>query len=95
MPVDLGVLGAPGCQILVDPLVITPLTTTATGTTNLQYQLPNDIYALGPRAWSDFGEDVGDAGLRWGAAKAMVHRQRHATPSAKPTARPIDQPDAG
>lgn len=47
LPVDLGVLGAPGCQILVDPLVITPLTTTATGTTNLQYQLPNDIYALG------------------------------------------------
>jgi hypothetical protein len=38
---------------------------------------PNDIYALGPTAWSDFGEEVGDAGLRWGAAKAMAHRQRH------------------
>ncbi len=41
---------------------------------------PNDIYALGPTAWSDFGEEVGDAGLRWGAAKAMAHRQRHARP---------------
>lgn len=38
---------------------------------------PNDVYALGPMAWSDFGEEVGEAGLHWGAAKAMAHRQRH------------------
>lgn len=49
---------------------------------------PNDVYALGPRTWSDFGEAVGDAGLRWGAAKAMAHRQRHAAPNpTKPATR--------
>ena len=48
---------------------------------------PNDVYALGPRAWSDFGESVGDAGLRWGAAKAMAHRRRHATPNPTKSAR--------
>lgn len=38
---------------------------------------PNDVYAIGPSAWADFGETVHEAGLRWGAAKAMAHRQRH------------------
>ena len=38
---------------------------------------PNDIYALGPFAWIDLGEDVHLAGLQWGAAKAFVHRKRH------------------
>ena len=39
---------------------------------------PDDVYELSPKSWSDFGEDVADAGLRWGAAKAMAHRRRHA-----------------
>jgi hypothetical protein len=38
---------------------------------------PDDVFALGPFAWIDFGEDVHVAGLQWGAAKAFVHRQRH------------------
>ena len=38
---------------------------------------PNDVYDLGPARWADLGEEVGDAGLMWGAAKAMVHLQRH------------------
>jgi hypothetical protein len=38
---------------------------------------PGDVYDLGPATWSDLGEAVGDAGLVWGAAKAMVHLDRH------------------
>jgi hypothetical protein len=38
---------------------------------------PDDIFAVGPHAWADFGDEVHEAGLRWGAAKAMAHRQRH------------------
>ena len=38
---------------------------------------PDDIYALGPAAWSDLGEEVHIAGLHWGAAKAFLHRRRH------------------
>lgn len=38
---------------------------------------PDDVFGIGPYAWQDFGEEVHDAGLRWGAAKAMAHRQRH------------------
>ncbi len=38
---------------------------------------PADVFAIGPHAWQDFGEEVHEAGLRWGAAKAMAHRQRH------------------
>ncbi len=38
---------------------------------------PADVFAVGPHAWADFGEAVHEAGLRWGAAKAMAHRQRH------------------
>jgi hypothetical protein len=38
---------------------------------------PYDVFAVGPHAWADFGEAVHEAGLRWGAAKAMAHRQRH------------------
>lgn len=40
---------------------------------------PADVFALGPKAWSDLGDDVSDAGLRWGAAKAMAHRRRHSS----------------
>lgn len=38
---------------------------------------PYDVFAVGPHAWADFGDAVHEAGLRWGAAKAMAHRQRH------------------
>jgi hypothetical protein len=38
---------------------------------------PDDHFAIGPHAWADFGDEVHEAGLRWGAAKAMAHRQRH------------------
>lgn len=34
---------------------------------------PSDVFDLTPGAFAEFGEDVGDAGLRWGAAKAFVH----------------------
>lgn len=35
-----------------------------------------DPYSLGPASWAEFGDDVNEAGLRWGAAKAMVHLRR-------------------
>ena len=38
---------------------------------------PDDVYDFGPATWADLGEDVGQAGLVWGAAKAMVHLRRH------------------
>ncbi len=38
-------------------------------------QLPDDIYALSPRAWSDLGDEVQQAGITWGAAKAFLHLQ--------------------
>jgi hypothetical protein len=38
---------------------------------------PRDVYGLGPRTWADLGEEVAEAGLRWGAAKAFVHLRRH------------------
>jgi hypothetical protein len=41
---------------------------------------PDDVYGVSPKSWTDFGDDVADAGLRWGAAKAMAHRQRHLQP---------------
>lgn len=37
----------------------------------------DDHWGLGPVTWADLGPDVVDAGLRWGAAKAFVHRRRH------------------
>lgn len=37
---------------------------------------PDDHYDLTPGAFADFGPDVHEAGLRWGAAKAHLHLQR-------------------
>jgi hypothetical protein len=37
---------------------------------------PDDVFALTPAAFSDFGPGVHDAGITWGAAKAHVHLQR-------------------
>lgn len=38
---------------------------------------PDDVFALTPRAFSDLGPEVHDAGLRWGVTKAFAHRARH------------------
>jgi hypothetical protein len=38
---------------------------------------PADVFDIGPTSWADFGEEVSNAALRWGAAKAMAHRKRH------------------
>jgi len=37
---------------------------------------PGDLYGLIPRTWSDLGDEVADAGMTWGAAKAYVHLAR-------------------
>lgn len=36
-------------------------------------RFPEDRYGLAPVAWADLGEEVGEAGLGWGAARALVH----------------------
>jgi hypothetical protein len=38
---------------------------------------PDDVYGLSPATWADLGPEVGEAGIRWGAAKAFEHRRRH------------------
>lgn len=40
---------------------------------------PDDVYALGPMAFSDLGDAVHNAGIGWGAAKAYLHQQRRNT----------------
>jgi len=37
---------------------------------------PDDLYALTPAAFADFGPAVGEAGLIWGATKAYLHLSR-------------------
>ena len=37
---------------------------------------PDDLYALGPIAFADLGEQVHTAGISWGAAKAYLHQAR-------------------
>lgn len=45
---------------------------------------PDDAYDLTPGAFADFGDEVAEAGLRWGAAKAFVHlRSRADAPSGE------------
>ncbi len=43
---------------------------------------PDDVYDLTPANFGDFGAEVAEAGIAWGAAKAFVHKQRHAAPGA-------------
>jgi len=38
---------------------------------------PADEYGVGPSTWSDLGEEVGELGIAWGAAKAHLHLRRH------------------
>lgn len=42
-----------------------------------QERFPDDEYDLTPASFADFGPEVGEAGLLWGAAKAWEHKQRH------------------
>ena len=41
---------------------------------------PGDDYDLTPASFADIDPSLFDAGLEWGAAKAWVHKQRHAGP---------------
>lgn len=41
---------------------------------------PADQYALGPMTFRDLGDDVHEAGIAWGAAKAHLHLQRRRRP---------------
>lgn len=43
---------------------------------------PDDLYELGPMTFLDLGEEVHEAGITWGAAKAYLHRQRRDATSA-------------
>ena len=38
---------------------------------------PDDVYDLVPTSFADFGPEVADAGIAWGAVKAWTHKQRH------------------
>lgn len=38
---------------------------------------PDDVFGIAPRTYADLGEQVHEAGLRWGVAKAFAHRARH------------------
>jgi hypothetical protein len=40
-------------------------------------RFPGDVYGLMPASFADFGPEVGEAGLAWGAAKAWEHKRRH------------------
>lgn len=41
---------------------------------------PADRHALGPMTFRDLGDDVHEAGITWGAAKAHLHLQRRQRP---------------
>ncbi|MCU1491103.1 MAG: hypothetical protein JWM85_2508 [Acidimicrobiaceae bacterium] len=41
-------------------------------------RFPDDVYALMPANLGVLGDEVGEAAIAWGAAKAMTHRRRHA-----------------
>lgn len=40
-------------------------------------RFPDDVYALTPTSFADFGKEVADAGVTWGATKSWVHKERH------------------
>ena len=40
-------------------------------------RFPDDVYGLCPAAFTDLDPALHDVGLRWGAAKAFVHKARH------------------
>jgi hypothetical protein len=42
-------------------------------------RFPDDDYDLTPATWADIDPSLTELGIAWGAAKAFVHKQRHAT----------------
>jgi hypothetical protein len=40
-------------------------------------RFPDDAYDLAPASFADVDPSLADLGIRWGAAKAFVHRRRH------------------
>ena len=40
-------------------------------------RFPDDDYDLTPANWSDIDPTLVELGIRWGAAKAFVHKNRH------------------
>lgn len=40
-------------------------------------RFPDDVFDLTPTNWSDVDPSLQELGIRWGAAKAFVHKQRH------------------
>ena len=42
-----------------------------------QRRAPDDLYDLTPRSLAAIDPELGELGLRWGAAKAAAHRARH------------------
>lgn len=42
--------------------------------------LPDDVYDLSPATFADVDPALAEPGLVWGAAKALAHRRRHASP---------------
>jgi len=41
---------------------------------------PNDTYELGPMTFRDLSDQVHEAGITWGAAKAHLHLKRRQAP---------------
>ncbi|MFP5317031.1 MAG: hypothetical protein ACLGI2_01920 [Acidimicrobiia bacterium] len=42
-----------------------------------QRLFPDDVYDLAPASFADVDPSLFEPGIRWGAAKAFVHKQRH------------------
>ena len=42
-----------------------------------QVMFPDDVYGLTPASFADVDPALAEPGMRWGAAKAWVHRRRH------------------
>lgn len=45
-----------------------------------EQRFPDDIYDLTPASFADIDPALHDPGIRWGAAKAFTHMQRHRPP---------------
>jgi hypothetical protein len=43
-----------------------------------QQSFPDDLYDLSPATFADIDPGLAEPGLEWGAAKAFVHKRRHA-----------------
>ncbi len=44
---------------------------------------PDDPYDLTPANFAEFGPEVHECGIRWGAAKAHLHLKRHKKPDSR------------